>query len=167
MVFPHCASLNGSSKRLHQWMHTCTGCICLTFLHCAFSNVPSSRLPERMQSHTGCICSTFLHCAFSNVPSKLRRCKVTLVAFVLFFSTMHFQMCLQTTCIIAGIVTLVALVWPHTSFCHSNKNFYIGWRFSFLLLLLLYWHSFVILLVHVSEALIVSNSCLFWIEMKK
>ena len=72
----------------------------------------------------------------------LRGCKVTLVAFLWLFSTVRFQMCPQIAflkgcklTLVAffllfftlpaweGIITLVALVWPHTSFRHSHKNF--------------------------------------------
>ena len=38
-------------------------------------------------------------------------CKVTLVAFVWFFSTMRFQMCPQIACLRRGKVTLNAFVW--------------------------------------------------------
>ena len=79
-------------------MQSHTGCICLTFLHCAFFNVSPNRLPEWMQSHSGCICLTFLHCAFSNVSLNCPR---------------------------GCIITLVALIWHRTSFCHSYKTFHI------------------------------------------
>ena len=51
-------------------MHSCIGCICLTFLHCVSSNVSSNDVGNRLHSHTACICLTFLHCVFSNVPSN-------------------------------------------------------------------------------------------------
>ena len=56
----------------------------LNFSHCAFSNVFSNRLPKKRQSHTGRICLTFSIVRFQMSPqiTYLRRCKVTLVAFV-------------------------------------------------------------------------------------
>ena len=45
----------------------------------------------------------------------VRRYKVTLVAFIWLFSTVHFQMCLQNACIGGCIVTLVALIWLHST----------------------------------------------------
>ena len=147
-------------------MQSYIGYICLAFLHCAFSNVSSNGLPEKMQSHTGCICSTFLHCAFSNVSSTFlykkmhsyigctcvfrcvlnlrwyevplvasvllfsivrfqmspqhvcpRRCKVTLVAFVWLFSIVRFQIGPQIACLRRCKVTLVALFWPISAMC--------------------------------------------------
>ena len=44
-------------------------------------------------------------------PFGLRRGKLTLVAFVWLFSTMHFQMSPQVACTRRGIITLVAFVW--------------------------------------------------------
>ena len=83
LTFSHCASSNGSSKRLHKRMHNCTGCICLTFPHCASSNGSSKRLHKRMPICTGCISLTFLHCVFSNGSSNCPGgCIITLVAFV-------------------------------------------------------------------------------------
>ena len=34
-------SSNVSSSSLHEKMHSCTGCNCLTFLHCAFPSPPN------------------------------------------------------------------------------------------------------------------------------
>ena len=41
----------------------------------------------------------------------IRGCKITLVAFVCLFSTVHFKMSLQTACPRRCIVTVVAFVW--------------------------------------------------------
>ena len=47
----------------------------------------------------------------------IRGCKVTLVAFVWLFSTVRFQMRLQTACLRRCIVTLVAFVWLFCTVC--------------------------------------------------
>ena len=67
-----------------------------------------------MQSHIGCICLTFLHCAFTYMSPQmacLNGWRVTLVAFVLIFPTVRFQMCPQMACPRRSKVTLVAFVW--------------------------------------------------------
>ena len=109
LTFLHCVFSNESSNYLYGKMHSHTGYICLTFLHCVFSNESSNRLFEKMHSHTGCNCLIYIHCVFSNewvftfvhrwflMCSEivcLRRCKVTLIAFVWLFSTVRFQMSL-------------------------------------------------------------------------
>ena len=71
--FPHCAISNVSSNDVHRERHSRNCCICLTFLYCGLSNVSLNYLILRMQSHIGCICLTF--------------------------STVHIQMCTQSTCI--------------------------------------------------------------------
>ena len=108
-------------------MHNRIGCIRSTFLHYSFSNVSSNYLRQRMHSHIGCIFFS-LHCVFSNVSSNhlpfstvgfqmclqctcIRRCIITLVAFVWPFSTVSFQMRLQSACIGGCIITQVAFVW--------------------------------------------------------
>ena len=95
-TFLHCAFSNVSSNGLHERMHSCIGCICLTFLHCAFSNVSSNCLSEWMQSHIDCICWPLSTVGFRMSPqiACLRGCIITLVAFVGFFSTVSFGMCL-------------------------------------------------------------------------
>ena len=47
----------------------------------------------------------------------IRRCKVALVAFVRFFTTVSFQMCPQMTCLRRCIVTLVTFVWLFSTVC--------------------------------------------------
>ena len=101
LTFLHCAFSNVSSNYLHEKRQSHIGCICLTFLHCVFSNVSSKRLPEKRHSHIGCICLTFLHCVFwiEMCPQNacIRGCKVILVAFVWFFSTvMCTRNCIMT-----------------------------------------------------------------------
>ena len=110
LTFFHCVSSNVSSNRLPERTHNHTVCICLTFLHCVFSNGSSNGLHEKMHSHTGCICLTFFHCVFSNGSSKffIRRFKVTLTSFVWLFSTVCFQMCLQSAFLGGCIITMVA-----------------------------------------------------------
>ena len=51
-----------------------------------------------------------------------RRCKFTLVAFTLLFSTVHFQMSPRVICPRRGIVTLVAFVWLHCVLSIVSKN---------------------------------------------
>ena len=85
---------------------------CPTFPHCVFSYVCSKNLDQSMQNHTDCICLAFLQCASSMYPQLacLRGCKITQVAFVWLFSTVHFQMPLQMTGFDGCKVTLVAFV---------------------------------------------------------
>ena len=70
---------------------------------CVISNVSSNDFCARMQSHIGNICLIFFHCTmlFRKKRAKndncLRRCKVSLFAFISFFSTEHFQMSTQIT----------------------------------------------------------------------
>ena len=66
-----------------------------------------------MQNHIGCIFFTFSTVSFQMCPQMacLRRCIVTLVAFIWLFSTVCFQMSPQNVCPRRGIVTLVAFVW--------------------------------------------------------
>ena len=72
-----------------------------------------------MQSHTGCICLAFLRYDSSNNPQIACKggCIVTLAAFILFFSTVHFQMCSQRARIRGGKVTLVAFVRLFSAVC--------------------------------------------------
>ena len=63
-----------------------------------------------MQGHTCYICLAFLQCVFQMCP-KLAwpgGCKVTKVAFIRFFSTVHFKMCFQIVRPREGIFALVA-----------------------------------------------------------
>ena len=126
LAFLHCVFSNVSSNCLLKNRQSHIGCIVLLFSTVHFKN----GLPERMQSHIGCIYLTFLHGAFSNAfPNSreneklhifglfstryfqmawLRRCVVTLVAFVWLFSTVCSQMSPQMW---GCKVTLVAIIW--------------------------------------------------------
>ena len=105
-------------------------CMCETFLRSEFSSVSLNWLPESMQNYIGCnmvsksvlnspalidakshwlhVCISFKS-AFSNCPqiSCLKRCKVTLIAIVWFFSRVCFQMFPQIACLNWCIITLV------------------------------------------------------------
>ena len=67
----------------------------------------------------------------------LRRCKITLVAFVWLFSIVHFQMSPQIACLRTGKVTLVAFFW-FFSFVHLKMTpkaaFCRGYIFTFVAL---------------------------------
>ena len=94
LTFLHRVSSYVSSNCLHLRMHSHICCICLTFLHCVFSNVSSNCLHDWMHSHTGCIfCVFFSAVCYQMGPQSacMSRCKVTLVAFVWLFSTVHLQ----------------------------------------------------------------------------
>ena len=103
---------NVASNHLHKKRHSLIAGICLTFLHSAFQMCPQTTC-LRGGIVTLIAFFTFLHCAFSNVSSNclpLRmQSHIGCICFV--FSTVHFQMYLQTTCLRRGIVTLVAFVW--------------------------------------------------------
>ena len=78
-----------SSDCLPEEMQSHVPCICLSFLYSAFLK----SLELNRQSHLGCICLSFLHSAFSNDSSKdLDLKKVTLIAVVLDFSPVPFQL---------------------------------------------------------------------------
>ena len=51
------------------------------------------------------------------ISSLMRRCKITLVAFVCFFSTVYFEMGLQSVCKTGSKFTLTALVWLFSTVC--------------------------------------------------
>ena len=72
----------------------------LTFLCCMFSNESSNGLPQIFQTSPQII--------------NLRRGKVTLVAFILLFPTVCFQVSLQCTCVRRSLVTLVAMPFLST-----------------------------------------------------
>ena len=63
-----------------------------------------------MQGHTCYICLAFLQCVFQMCPKMAwpGGCKVTKVAFIRFFSTVHFKMCFQIVRPREGIFALVA-----------------------------------------------------------
>ena len=71
-----------------------------------------------MRSHTDCICGTFLHYVFQVCPLKLlilKRCKVTLIAFSKKKS--GFQMFLKLLVQRGYKVTLAAFVWFFSTMC--------------------------------------------------
>ena len=77
------------SNCLPEEMQSHVPCICLSFLYSAFLK----SLELNRQSHLGCICLSFVRSALSNDSSNdLDLKKVTLVAVVLDFSTVHFQL---------------------------------------------------------------------------
>ena len=84
------------------------------FLHCS---VPLHMSPQRTWVRAGKVTLAAFVWFFSTVwfqmfpqMAWLRRCKVTLVAFVWLFSTVNFQMCPQIVCPRRDIATLVAFV---------------------------------------------------------
>ena len=86
-----------------------------------FSNVISKHLHTMIQSHTGCIYLTFLHCTVYSCTAVcfqkgsqiacMKRCIVTLIAYIWHFSAVCFQMSAQTARMGRCKVTLFTLVW--------------------------------------------------------
>ena len=72
----------------------------------------------------------------------LSGCKVTLIAFVWFFSPMHFHMCFHVTCLRRCILTLFAFLWPKTTVLPSHCNFYIVITFSWIILIHCHYINF-------------------------
>ena len=114
-VFFKCVlKMSAREEAKSHWLHL------LTFLHCAFSNESSNYLPEKRQSHIGCICLTFppLRFQMSDQFACLRACIVTLITFVLFFTTLHLKIFSQSTCIklhwlhLFDISSLRVFKWP-------------------------------------------------------
>ena len=95
------------------------GRIGLTFLHCVFSNESSNRLLQKMQSHTSCTFLVFSIVCFQMWTriACLRRCIVTLVAFLWLFSTVCFHMGLQIACIREAPTEMLALLFGHCPNC--------------------------------------------------
>ena len=100
--------------------------ICLTFLQCAFSNVSSNDFSERMHSHIGYICLTFLHFEVSNLSLNCLPVRMqSHIGCICFFSTVSFKMCPQSAWITGCKVTLVAFVWFFSSaFSNVSSNDY-------------------------------------------
>ena len=87
--------------------------VCFPFVQCSILNESSNRLLQKMQSHTSCTFLVFSIVCFQMWTriACLRRCIVTLVAFLWLFSTVCFQMSPKTAYLRRCIVTLVAFVW--------------------------------------------------------
>ena len=84
-------------------------CICLTFLHCASQCLLNELWSAQAKSH-GLHSFDFspvwvFKCVFKWPACSLRGYKVTLVAFVWFFSTVRFQMFTERAWVSAGKVT--------------------------------------------------------------
>ena len=94
-----------------HWLHL------FGFFHCALSNVSSHRLPEKRQSHIG-LAFPPLRFQMSDQFACLRACIVTLITFVLFFTTLHLKISSQSTCIklqwlhLFDISSLRVFKWP-------------------------------------------------------
>ena len=69
----------------------------------------------------------------------LRRCIVTLVTFVWFFSTVRFQMRPQMACLRGCIVTLVAFVWLFSTVCFQMRPQIAGLRTGKVALVTFVW----------------------------
>ena len=77
--------------------------------------IPSGRLYSMIDAifYEGCKLGLFSPIVSFQVSPQIawiRRCIITLVAFVRLFSFVHFQMCPQSTCIRGCKITLVAFV---------------------------------------------------------
>ena len=99
------------SNCLPRKMQSLLDYIRFPFVQCFILNESSNRLLENMQRHTSCTYLTFLHYVFSNVYSNSNSNSLSLVEFVWFFSTVCFQMSPKTACLRRCIVTLAAFVW--------------------------------------------------------
>ena len=85
----------------------------------AQTSVNQAFIQDIKMSYIGCTCLASSIVRFQMSPQIvcLKRCIVTLVAFVCLFSIVRFQMCPQMDCLRRCKVTLVGFVWLFSTVC--------------------------------------------------